>query len=178
MHELLATDNINSENLETLLKARENGEADFRGIAGDTSYTITATHEDDTNSIDFFIVADQANTVDILVGEELESQFGYDNQQDLIRGVWLSGVSGMTCTTDTDCPSDSCNTMGTCSTFNYSVCDVNLRPRNQRCIMWATSKGFLSGVTDWMLGNFLWMLVIIVLLIGAGFMAYLFGRKN
>ena len=29
MHELLATDNINSENLETLLKARENGEADF-----------------------------------------------------------------------------------------------------------------------------------------------------
>ncbi len=29
MHELLATDNINSENLETVLKARENGEADF-----------------------------------------------------------------------------------------------------------------------------------------------------
>ncbi len=29
MHELLATDNINSENLETLLAARENGEADF-----------------------------------------------------------------------------------------------------------------------------------------------------
>jgi rhodanese-related sulfurtransferase len=29
VHELLATDNINSENLETLLKARENGEADF-----------------------------------------------------------------------------------------------------------------------------------------------------
>ncbi len=29
MHELLATDNINSENLEILLKARENGKADF-----------------------------------------------------------------------------------------------------------------------------------------------------
>jgi rhodanese-related sulfurtransferase len=29
MHELLATSNINSENLETVLKARENGEADF-----------------------------------------------------------------------------------------------------------------------------------------------------
>ncbi len=29
MHELLETSNINSENLETLLKARENGEADF-----------------------------------------------------------------------------------------------------------------------------------------------------
>ncbi len=29
MHELLATSNINSENLELLLKARENGEADF-----------------------------------------------------------------------------------------------------------------------------------------------------
>jgi len=29
MHELLATDNINSEDLEVLLKARESGEADF-----------------------------------------------------------------------------------------------------------------------------------------------------
>jgi len=29
MHELLATDNINSEDLVVLLKARENGEADF-----------------------------------------------------------------------------------------------------------------------------------------------------
>lgn len=29
MHELLATSNINSENLETVLKARENGEVDF-----------------------------------------------------------------------------------------------------------------------------------------------------
>ncbi|WP_295421471.1 rhodanese-like domain-containing protein [Sulfurovum sp.] len=29
MHELLATDSINSENLEMLLKAREKGEADF-----------------------------------------------------------------------------------------------------------------------------------------------------
>ena len=29
MHELLATSDINSENLETLLKERENGEADF-----------------------------------------------------------------------------------------------------------------------------------------------------
>ncbi len=29
VHELLVADNINSENLETVLKARENGEADF-----------------------------------------------------------------------------------------------------------------------------------------------------
>ena len=29
MHELLATDDINSEDLETLLKAREEGKADF-----------------------------------------------------------------------------------------------------------------------------------------------------
>lgn len=29
MHELLATDNINSENLEKVLKARESGEVDF-----------------------------------------------------------------------------------------------------------------------------------------------------
>ena len=29
VHELLATDSINSENLEVLLKARENGDADF-----------------------------------------------------------------------------------------------------------------------------------------------------
>ncbi len=29
MYKLLATDNINSENLETLLKARENGEVEF-----------------------------------------------------------------------------------------------------------------------------------------------------
>jgi hypothetical protein len=88
------------------------------------------------------------------------------NCQDQIKGIWLCGMRNQHCTSNNDCISGYCNPSKSCSSFNYTWCDDHLRPRNQRCIFVATFNGFMSATADWMLNNFFWLLVIIVLVLG------------
>lgn len=85
--------------------------------------------------------------------------------QDSMQGIWLCGIKHQTCNSNSDCISDQCGASGQCSSFNYSYCDANGKPRNQRCVISATFNGFMSGMTDWMLNNFLWMLVLIIMIL-------------
>jgi hypothetical protein len=84
--------------------------------------------------------------------------------QDMMKGIWLCNYSNVKCSQDSDCLTDFCSATNRCSAFNYSWCDVNDRPRNQRCIFSASFTGLMGNATDWVLDNFLWILIIVVIL--------------
>ncbi len=98
--------------------------------------------------------------------------------QDLLRGIWLCNQTNIHCEQNSDCLSDMCNVAGQCSSFNYTWCDNNGRPRNQRCIMAGTFERFIGNITDWILDNFLWVLIIILLLMGVTTMVIVFRHKK
>ena len=88
-------------------------------------------------------------------------------------------VNNISCTNNSQCPSDMCSALGYCSSFNYSWCDATNRPRNQRCVISATFGGAMSWIADWMLDNFFWLLVIIIMvLFGATFFVFLRSRTR
>ena len=99
--------------------------------------------------------------------------------QDMLSGIWLCNVNNISCTNNSQCPSDMCSALGYCSSFNYSWCDATNRPRNQRCVISATFGGAMSWIADWMLDNFFWLLVIIIMvLFGATFFVFLRSRTR
>ena len=92
-------------------------------------------------------------------------------------GLWIGAMKNVRCTEDTDCITGQCTPMGTCSTFNWTWCDANGRQRNQRCMAKATTDCGLNNTSNWMLDNFLWMLVILIVIVAFAFIAISFRRR-
>jgi hypothetical protein len=85
--------------------------------------------------------------------------------QNYQKGIWLCGQENIHCTANNECDGGLCDKAGYCSSFNWSWCDANNRPRNNRCVAVATTKTGMNSFTNWMLDNFLWVLIIIIVLI-------------
>jgi hypothetical protein len=100
---------------------------------------------------------------------------------DTISGVWLCGnlsVTGIgsSCTQDTDCISGRCSFAVTpsareCSKFNYTLCDVQGINRGNTCIFRNMTRGIFTMIGNMILGNFLWVLLLVLLLV-AGLIAW------
>ena len=144
------------------------GLAVFRGIDAGT-VVIQASKDSNSNSVNTNILSRNIN--------EVEIQVDYTNLPNLHLernciddGIWLCGDVENSCTQDSDCLSDQC-TVGTnkCSRFNYTVCDVNGYPRGQTCVIKYSAEATLGNVTDWILDNLLWVIMLMVIVIGVGF---------
>jgi hypothetical protein len=94
---------------------------------------------------------------------------------DQIKGVMLCGNLSITgvgnsCTQDTDCISGRCaiavSGLGReCSRFNWTICDHQGEDRNNACFMRATGQGTFRGFGDYILNNFLYVLLAIAVII-------------
>ncbi len=83
--------------------------------------------------------------------------------QTVCNGLWIGEMVNVECTDDFDCVTDSCSPTGSCSPFNWTWCDANGRPRNNRCIAAAQVDCTLESSTDWIFDNFLYALVIVLM---------------
>lgn len=93
------------------------------------------------------------------------------------NGIWLCGNVDISCEQNSDCLSDFCNPVGRCSRFNYSVCDANGEPRGQSCVYKYTFNSWMSDFTNWLLSNFLWVVIILIVLIAVGIVAFAWRRN-
>ena len=92
---------------------------------------------------------------------------------DTIKGVWLCGnlsVTGIgnTCTQDADCISGRCSfgiSIRECSKFNYTLCDAQGINRGNTCIIKNMTGGFFRTIGDLLLGNFLYVLILVSLIV-------------
>lgn len=86
--------------------------------------------------------------------------------QDIIRGVIMCDYDKVTnCTVDAECITGSCAMSGHCSNFNWNLCDDDNMERGDRCIIKHVSKGILRGFTNWILANFLYVMIIVLILL-------------
>lgn len=94
--------------------------------------------------------------------------------QDYISGLLFCDYDSVSCAVDTDCLSGQCSYNGECSNFNWTVCDDNGMNRGNRCIFKYVSQGVLSGVGDWIVNNFFYVLIMVLILMGF----LIFALKN
>jgi len=119
--------------------------------------------------------ADNELTLSVEIGEMVSrdvimSRFSFsgsrDGCDDFIPGVVLCDYNLVSCFDDSDCETGRCDTTGKCSNFNWTICDVNGIDRGSRCFYKYTGGGILKIVTNAILDNFLYVLVIVMILIG------------
>jgi hypothetical protein len=99
----------------------------------------------------------------------LQGNFTIPECTDTIKGVWICNMVKITCDADTQCPTGRCEIASGdqprhCSAFNYTLCDAAGRPRNNACFIKYTSQGSLKGIANWTLGNWLYFLVIVIII--------------
>jgi hypothetical protein len=92
---------------------------------------------------------------------------------DTIEGVILCSplnisLTGDKCVSNSDCLTDECvphlGAVGTCANFNWSLCDRDNRQRNDACFRSYIAGETADGITNWMLDNFLYVLMMFVFL--------------
>lgn len=90
-------------------------------------------------------------------------------------GHFFNDADQISCTVDSDCPTDSCLANGKCNRFDMTYCDDIGRTRGNMCYISAVADCSLSSLSDIILDNFLLFLVFIVVLILIGYLVYM-GR--
>lgn len=96
--------------------------------------------------------------------------------QDFIDGVMLCSPrningTGDNCIQDTDCLSSRCqkitptSTHGTCSEFNWTLCDSQGRERNSRCFTANYAQGAFAGIASTVLTYFLYVIIGLAILV-------------
>lgn len=83
---------------------------------------------------------------------------------DFIKNTWLCGQSNTTCNANTDCLGGMCIKYisgGTCTSFNYNLCDKDKIQRGYRCMITETFKGGMAGIGNHLLKYFFFYALII-----------------
>lgn len=150
------------------------GRAYFLSIdPGTVSLQASATNYDDVQQY-VTIPVTGTTSVTIVLPLLSEAYLGslHADRDCIDNGIWLCGADNIvthSCTQDSDCLSDYCTPgINRCSRFNYSVCDEAEMARDQRCVAKFTAEGGLGGITNFMLTNLLWVIIILILLIAIG----------
>jgi len=137
-------------------------------------FLVTAKKEPyETTSIYTSIGTGETKTLTITMGEGTLPIATNRGCADTIRYVILCGNLtttgiGNTCTQDSDCISGRCSlglSVRTCSKFNYTLCDSQGINRGNTCIFRNVTNGLLASAGNWILDNFLYVLVIVVILV-------------
>jgi hypothetical protein len=124
------------------------------------------------------ISSGEQKTITLTIGTKKPSGQTIGNNRgcvDPIEGVMLCSPlnisgTGDNCNTDNECITGAClphpsGIQGKCASFNWSLCDRDGRQRNNACFASYTTQGIGGGITVWMLGNFLYVLVFVVFLV-------------
>jgi len=151
-----------------------NGQVLFANVDSGTAI-IQASHSDyDSNDANINIANGKTTETTITITRigGFTGTTHYDRNC-IDDGLWICGDQSIvqhSCTQDSDCELTNYCTVGinTCSRFNYSRCDDIGMPRTQKCITKLTGEQTLNNITNWMLSNLLWVIVIIILLVSAG----------
>jgi len=159
-----------------------NGKAYFTPVdAGTVSLQASATNYDDQNIL-VTIPSYGTATATIVLPLLSEAYLGnlHADRDCIDNGIWLCGEANVvehSCTQDSDCLSDFCTPgINRCSRFNYSVCDENDMARDQRCVTKFTFEGGMGGVTNFMLTNLLWIVILLIILIAAGLVFFSWNK--
>lgn len=159
----------------------------LQGVYGD-KLLITATNEEkgypDTYNYYVDLQYGESKTITITFGTNVlpEGQFSVTDRgcKDLIDGILLCGNlsiynNGSECHVDNDCISKSCirvkinstasESDGTCSNFNWSVCDRDGMGRGQGCFMIKTTYGGISSFVDGVIIKYLFLVIAVVFLL-------------
>ena len=121
------------------------------------------------------IYRDVVLTSDVFIGSNILSGVGaITGCQDYISNVIFCDYDGVNCTQDVECLSGLCSFNGHCSNFNWVLCDEQGIARGNRCIFKNVASGVLRGVGDWILDNFFYVLIIVLLLMAI----LIFALKN
>lgn len=136
--------------------------------AAKTGYSTTSTYST--------IGVGEQKTLTIIMGIQ-GSGFTVTSRgcSDPIKGVLLCGnlsVTGIgsSCLVDADCISGKCDpTLSgltrTCANFNWTICDAQGLARGNTCYMRAIGNGTGKGFGNWILNNFLYVLLFIAIFI-------------
>lgn len=144
----------------------------FKHLTPGTNIIQASKEELETTSKTINVAANQTTETTLILQTTTIPELHLD--RDCIdEGLWLCGTQDQVeneCTTNNDCLSNECqNATGRCTRFNYSACDEIGYPRGQRCVAKLGFDHAMNNITDWMLSNLLWVLIIIILLILTGF---------
>jgi len=150
-----------------------NGKVYFNNIdSGLTSIQASATNYESgqtTQTLSAYATTSVTITLD---GTGTSFSGTATNRSCVDDGIWLCGSPSVvenSCTVDSDCLSDYCTKgINKCSRFNYSKCDEIGMPRTQKCIAKMTTDSVLGGITNWILTNLLWVIMIILMIVGSG----------
>jgi len=134
----------------------------FSGFAEDN--VIVSAEKTGYGSIEFDISVPLGSHIirDVILGGEQQVVSGSGLCQDFIPGVLLCGMERISCSVDDDCSTGRCDDAGHCSNFNWTLCDESGMDRGNRCFVKYTGRGTLEGGTNWILDNFLYVLMIIL----------------
>ena len=153
------------------------GFALFRGLDSGTVIVQASKEDFEAESEAVAIGANQTTSVTLTLEKELagatKTHLDRNCRDD---GIWLCGDVATVCINDSDCLSDSC-TVGFCSRFNYTVCDENNYPRSQSCIFHFTTQSWLGSLADWLLSNLLYVVILLIVTVGIGFVAVSWRRN-
>lgn len=128
----------------------------------DEDNVIVGAEKDGYGSIEFDISVPLGSNIvrEIILGAEAGvSSVGLC--QDYIPGVLFCGMERISCSVDADCSTDRCDDAGHCSNFNWSLCDESGMDRGNRCFVKYTGGGVIKNGTNWLLDNFLYVMVIV-----------------
>jgi len=148
------------------------GKAIFVGL--DSGSVIVQASKDDfeSSSTSANIGSNQTTQVELELGGTSASETRLDRGC-VDNGIWLCGDVTNSCSSDSQCLSDNCNVpLGKCSRFNMSVCDEAGLPRGQGCIAKFSFDSGMSSFTNWLLSNFLWVIIIVIVIIAMGVLAF------
>jgi hypothetical protein len=171
-----ATDIITGESRSTLTDYT--GAGYIRGITPSDKLLISASKTGYTTSSTYTSIGTgEEKIVTIIMGVTSTGTFDVTNRgcEDTIKGVLLCGnltITGIgnTCTQDTDCITGLCGKSMSglnreCSKFNWTICDNQGMNRGNKCYMRATGMGFVGSFGNFILENFLYVLLFIAILI-------------
>jgi hypothetical protein len=82
------------------------------------------------------------------------------------------------CEQDSECETGYCTPTGKCSSFDMTYCDENGMTRGNQCILSAYGGCFMSSIGSIILGNFLYVLIFILLLVGVTYLAVMLRSRG
>jgi hypothetical protein len=97
------------------------------------------------------------------------------------NGTYWGGLfftDAPTCLSDSDCDSGKCMSYGTCSTFNFKVCDEAGKARDNFCILSEMTFAAFSWAGDVIMENFFFFIVFLILMMILVYLTIMFRSKR
>lgn len=122
---------------------------------------------------DLYVFASDSSGNPQMPDEELEVEQNVSREIKYCGLLWENPPS---CSSDDDCDTGKCMVNGRCSSFDFTYCDDNGKPRDKMCMISGFAGCVLSETGDAILDNFFLFLILLVLVMGAVYLAMMLRR--